>query len=119
MKFNLMDVYENLQYMKPTNINFVEIKELIKIIKLSGKRKRKGYDGKQIGKNKIEFYVNNDKVIIYNNFNSLFENNNIKLSKDETLDIHNFIGFIAENSFKYKKLKFNLIDVYKNLQYMK
>ena len=101
------------------DIKFIELQELIKIIKLSAERKRKGYKVRPIYRNQIEFYVNNDKVNNFNDFNTLFENYNIKLSNYEISDLNNFIGFIAENASKYKKLKFNLVDVYKNLHYMK
>ena len=82
-----MDVYENLQYMKPENIDFVKIDDLITIIKLSGKRVNKGYKVASIYRNQIEFYVNNEKLNNFNDFISLFEKNNIKLSKIEIYTI--------------------------------
>ncbi len=120
LKFNLKDILNNLEYMKTSyaEIDFIEKEKLIEIIKLSGSRERKGYDGKQIFSNKIEFYVDNQMIDNLNGFPLLFKNKNIELTKEQISDIHNFIGFISENGFKYKKLKFNLIDVFNNLNYM-
>ncbi len=92
--------------------------KIIEIIKLSANRERKGYNGSPIWNNKIDFYVDKNKVNDLNDFPSLFHSINISLKQDEIYEIHNFIGYISENASDYKNLRINLVDVYNNLNYL-